>query len=243
MRERWVQTIVENRALTADEIDLLAALIVQEPDHYTVLGVDRNASNDDIRSAYSLAVEYFHPLKSRRLPETNNSMEWMLTSAWVRLEKAFSILSSRGQRKIYDDHLSSMLSRPTSYIGASAEIEPDRSRPRQVHKGHASANRQQRLPRGGKENRRAERVPLCLPLCVTFENSWREFTHTLDVSPLAIRFYLSRRIKPRSRLRVELPMPKQLRTHNHDDEVYAATAFVIYIIQDDCGRQVVAEFV
>src|SRR5262245_37608269 len=109
------------------------------------------------------------------------------------------------------------------------------------HPAQRARNRAQQQARN--EKRRAERLSLCLPLCVTFENSWREFTHTLDVSQLAIRFYSSRRIKPRSRLRVELPMPKQLRTHNHDDEFYMANAFVIYVIQDNCGRQIVAEFV
>src|SRR5262245_15738935 len=245
MRERGVESIVENRALTADEVGLLAGLIVDEPDHYTALGVDRNASNDDIRSAYRLAVEYFHPLKNR-VPETEDVIQRDLSSAWGRLEKAFSILSSYDRRKIYDDHLSGRDSKLASHIETSAGIEPDRSRPPQRQEGNASssAERKKSAPAAsGNEKRRAERLALCLPLCVTFENSWREFTHTLDVSPLAIRFYSSRRIKPRSRLRVELPMPKQLRTHNHDDEFYMANAFVIYVIQDNCGRQIVAEFV
>jgi len=245
MREGVIQSIIENRALTVDEICLLAGLIIDEPDHYTALGVNRNASGGDIRSAYSLAVKYFHPLKNR-IPETEEMALSKLSCAWSRLEKAFSILSSQDRRKIYDEHLYGRAARLTSYIGAGVEIEPDRSRPRQGQESNASrssSGARNEPATSGKQERRAERLTLCLPLCVTFENSWREFTHTLDVSPLAIRFYLSRRIKPRSHLRVELPMPKQLRTHNHDDEFYVANASVIYVIQDNCGRQVVAELV
>jgi hypothetical protein len=37
-------------------------------------------------------------------------------------------------------------------------------------------------------------------------------------------------------------MPNNLRTHDYDDEVYVAAGYVIYVIQDSGGRQVVAEF-
>ena len=52
----------------------------------TALGVDRNATSDDISEAYRLAVEFFHPLKSRELTESDSVMQWKLSSAWVRLE-------------------------------------------------------------------------------------------------------------------------------------------------------------
>src|SRR2546426_12824132 len=125
MREEGIQSIIENRALTVDEICLLAGLIIDEPDHYTALGVNRNASGGDIRSAYSLAVKYFHPLKNR-IPETEDVAQSKLSSAWGRLEKAFSILSSQDRRKVYDEHLYGPAARLTSYIGAGVEIEPDR---------------------------------------------------------------------------------------------------------------------
>jgi hypothetical protein len=66
---------------------------------------------------------------------------------------------------------------------------------------------------------------------------------TLDVSPLGVRFRLSRHLEPGSELRLELPMPKYLRTHNYDDDMYVVSAFVIYASSSESGRQVVAEFI
>ncbi len=82
-----------------------------------------------------------------------------------------------------------------------------------------------------------------LPLRVSFDRNWQELTETLDLSPLGVRFRLSRQVEPATELRLELPMPKHLRTHSYDDELYVVNAFVVYIANDDCGRQVVAEFV
>lgn len=45
-------SVMDNRALSSDEIGLLASLITGEPDHYTVLGVNHNASSEEIQAAY-----------------------------------------------------------------------------------------------------------------------------------------------------------------------------------------------
>jgi hypothetical protein len=86
-------------------------------------------------------------------------------------------------------------------------------------------------------------MALSLPLRVTFDHHWQELTDTSDVSPLGARFRLSRRVEPGSLLRLEMPMPKHLRTRSHDGELYVISAFVIYTNQDGSGRDVVAEFV
>src|SRR5215475_13743739 len=106
MEQEGVVSHVENRALTGEEISLLAGFITEEPDHYTVLGVNRDASNEDIHSAYRLAVEYFHPLKSRKLTESDSVLHWKLSSAFLRIEEAFTVLSRPSRREIYDDNLS-----------------------------------------------------------------------------------------------------------------------------------------
>ena len=253
MEQLGVEVRVENRALTPDEIGLLAGLIVDEPDHYTALGVDRNASNNDLSEAYRLAVEFFHPLKSRTTTDSDSVIHWNLSSAWVRLEKAFSVLSSHSRRKIYDDNLSGQnlgsisTQHPLSgYPSNATENDQWRSSVAQQGKTHnlPTTTGERKTPATPKtDRRRAERTPLSLPLRVSFEHCWQELTHTLDVSPLGIRFYLSRRIEPGCRLQVELPMPKDLRTHGYEDEMYMAAAYVVYVIQDSGGRQVVAEFV
>ena len=234
--QEGVVSLIENRALTSDEIGLLASLIIDEPDHYTVLGVNRDASIEEIQNGYCLAVEYFHPLKCRTMTESDSVMHWRLSSAFIRIEEAFRVLSLRSRRKIYDDALS----------GRMVSHQKRKSRERQsVQAGQWPAGGR---PWGAaydrtKEQRRVERVPLKLPLRVTFDRQWQEVTETLDVSPLGMKFRLSRPMEPGSELRLELPMPRHLRTHSYDDPVYTVRAFVIYTADDDSGRRVAAEFI
>ena len=236
MEQDGVVTHIEDRSLTPEEIGLLASLITEEPDHYTVLGVDRNASPEDIQRAYCLAVEYFHPLKSRQITESDSVMHWKLSSAFLRIEEAFTVLSRRSRRLVYDDKLNPRPSRPADPpVQQRAPVQEKRPEggPTMFGTGQVRA----------RELRRVERVPLNLPLKVTFDRQWQEMAETLDVSPLGVRFRLSRRLEPGSELRLELPMPKYLRTHNYDDDMYVVNAFVIYASSSESGRQVVAEFI
>jgi len=235
MEQQGVVSQVENRALTGEEISLLAGLITEEPDHYTVLGVNRNASNEDIHSAYRLAVEYFHPLKSRELTESDSVMHWKLSSAFLRIEEAFTVLSRPSRREIYDDNLIGMAG---SSLPRSKPVDADtpRAMPSEPPASQKSAD-------SGKELRRVQRQALVLPLRVSFDRQWQELTETTDVSPLGVRFKLSRPLEPGSELRLEMPMPRNLRTHSFDADLYVCSAFVIYAANAESGRQVVAEFI
>ena len=228
---------IENRPLTAEEIGLLASLIANEPDHYTVLGVNRNATSDEIQNAYCLAVEYFHPLKSRKIAESDSVMHWKLSSAFLRIEEAFTVLSSQSRREIYDHNLRGQQVRSASthrWQESAILQDPRRNTPKRTQ--HAK-------PPRTKERRRVERVPLNLPVKVTLGRQWQEVAETLDVSSLGVRFRLSRQLEPGSELRLELPMPKYLRTHSYDDDLYVVNAYVIYATNQESGRQVVAEFI
>ena len=86
-------------------------------------------------------------------------------------------------------------------------------------------------------------MPLNLPVKVTFDRHRQERGETLDVSPLGVRFRLSRDLEPGSELRLELPMPKNLRTHSYDEDLYVASAYVIYSSGSNAGWQIVAEFI
>lgn len=244
-----VLNTVEDRDLSPDEIALLATLIVDEPDHYTVLGVHREAPHEEIKNAYRLAVECFHPAKRRDLTESDGVMHWKLSSAYRRLEEAFSVLARRSQREVYDDKLTQCSAacigtQPQQILLANDTLEGERwptdRWPPPEH--HTAGNLQDAAVRPD-ERRRVARMPLSLPLRVTFDHHWQELTDTSDVSPLGARFRLARRVEPGSLLRLEMPMPKHLRTRSHDDELYIISAFVIYANQDDSGRDVVAEFV
>ena len=240
MDQDGVLSLIENRALTPDEIGLLASLITTEPDHYTVLGVNRNASSEEIQAAYCLAVEYFHPAKSRTTTESDSVMHWKLSSAYLRIEEAFKVLSRSNRRKIYDDTLRGQCAAATPLT--QPHHEDDSRQPSQGVRSAEDRLEQQAALGGANDMRRVERVRLNLPMRVTFDRRWQELTQTLDLSPLGVRFRLSRGVEPGSELRLELPMPRHLRTHSYDDELYVVSAFVIYATSDDLGRQVVAEF-
>jgi len=229
MEQEDVVSLVENRSLTAEEIGVLASLIVDEPDHYTVLGVNRTASNQEIQDAYCLAVRYFHPLKSREITETDSVMHWKLSSAFNRIEQAFAVLSHKSRRKVYDDNLSSRV----APLFQPRILQHPQTSPTQTVIPKPVTNEMRRVPR----------LPLNLPLRVSFDRHWQEITESLDVSPLGIRFRLSRPVEPGSQLRIEMPMPRNLRTRNYSDEVYVVDAFVLYATNHDSGRQVVAEFI
>jgi DnaJ domain/PilZ domain len=227
--ENAVVSLMENRGLTADELAALASLIVEETDHYTVLGVNRDASAEEIREAYCLAVSYFHPLRSRELTESDSVMHWRLSSAFLRIEEAFTVLSRQGRRKVYDANLG---------VRSLRNSRGNRKFP------HKQARQQTQAPRPIKnEQRRVPRVPLIIPVRVSFEPQWQEITETLDVSPLGIRFRLSRPVEPGSEIRMELKMPRELRTHSFDQDVYVVNGFVLYESNNESGRQVVAEFI
>jgi len=294
---------IENRTLTPDEIGLLASLIADEPDHYTVLGVDRNASPEEIKAAYCLAVQYFHPLKSGKITESDSVMHWKLSAAFARIKEAFTVLSGRNRRKVYEpaqsawpDHAvpqaqlrrnADSRQRSQSELSPAGRIEPHGAVPQaQVHRNADSRQRSLgerspagRMPPGGAapqaqrhrnvdsrkpsqgdrspagrthhgaaQNRTAEmrnekQVPVNLPLRVVFDRHWQEVTEATDVTGLGTRFRLSRRVEPGTLLRLEMSMPKHLRTRAHDDELYVVNAFVIYSNQDDSGGDVFAEFV
>jgi hypothetical protein len=241
MEQDGVVSLIENRALTADEIGLLASLITDEPDHYTVLGVNQNASSEEIQAAYCLAVEYFHPLKSRKITESDSVMHWKLSSAFLRIKEAFTVLSRRSRRKVYDHKLSGQPGRPAQH--PQLHQNPNPRQPLQSERSGAARIRIEAFEGGTKELRRVERVPLRLPLKVSFDRHWQELTETMDVSPLGVRFRLSRPVELGTELRLEMPIPEYLRTHRHDDELYVVSAFVIYAADHDSGRQVVAEFI
>src|SRR6266705_1844743 len=232
---------IENRTLTPDEIGLLASLIADEPDHYTVLGVDRNASPDEIKAAYCLAVEYFHPRKSGKITESDSVMHWKLSAAFARIKEAFTVLSGRSQRKVYEPSQSAWPDRavPQAQLRRNADSrqrsQGDRSPVGRTHQG-AAQNRT-------AEMRKEKQVPVNLPLRVVFDRHWQEVTEATDVTGLGTRFRLSRRVEPGTLLRLEMSMPKHLRTRAHDDELYVVNAFVIYSNQDDSGGDVFAEFV
>jgi len=241
--ERIATCMCEDRELTLDEIELLASLVIDEPDHYSVLGIERSSSASEINSAYCRAVQFFHPLKYRHLLESSNILHWKLSSAYTRIVEAFSTLSSRARRQSYDGTLNRQI---TGSV---------RSRQRGLSSGNTAeavyslsatpeSTATPNLPPNGRERRRVERIQLRLPLVVEFDRHWQEITETIDVSPLAVKFRLARPVELGTLVQLELPMPPALRTRSDDELLYKVSGYVIQAAPQPGGELVVvAEFV
>ena len=237
--------------LSKEEVELLAELIIQEADHYSVLGVNRDAPLKVINRAYARAVENFHPLRRKDIANDDGVMQYRLSQAFRRVEEAFRTLSSPIRRKIYNDQLDQRHLTPLPQnVKAAAAIQSDgmasASRgfipsPKQLPESVLSVE----LPKESNwdDRRRVRRASIRLPALVTFQHEWQELTETTDVSPLATRLRLSHKVEPGTLLRVELPMPQLLRTHSLGEEAYINDAYVLYTVVERGERLVVIEFV
>ena len=244
MNNSGAQAIFEDRDLTGDEIKLLADLIVEEPDHYIVLGISREASAEEINQAYCEAVRNFHPLQNQTII-ADRIIHYALSQAFTRLGQAYNTLSNRNRRKLYDATLDQPQDENDLFDDWSLS---DFS---QTVKPPARGKSLPHIPRDSMfnafnracEKRRVERVELYLPMKVTFDRRWQEMTESRDVSPLGIKFALEHSVEPGTLLRIEFPLPRPFRTRDMDDELYVVQAMVLYVTQMQGEKQVSAEFV
>ena len=243
---------VENRLLKHDEIRQLASLVIDEPDHYTVLGVDREASFEAINESYCLAVNNFHPLKYQTPDESHSVLQWTLSRAIRRIEQAYFVLSSRTRRKDYDrilEHRAQVFATlPKQEEAAThkgnAEIWRAFATQRQTsNEGKGPATTEDEKGSRVQENRRVTRVTMQIPVIVTLEPQWQEVAESLNISPLGIKLALSHVVEPGTLLRLELPMPVSLRARDFEDEIYTVNAYVLYITEKRGRRFVAAEFI
>ena len=252
MKHTDTKSKVENRLLGPAEIKQLANLIIDEPDHYTVLGVDRDAAFQAINQSYCLAVSYFHPLKYQTPDETHSVLQWTLSRAIRRVEQAYFILSSRTRRKDYD-HVLAQRSKVFSTLPKQEESA--------IHKGNteiwrafatrrqtsnpakSSTARDDEKNSQSQENRRVTRVTMQIPVIVTLETQWQEVAESMNISPLGIKLVLSHTVEPGTLLRLELPMPVSLRARDFDGEIYTVNAYVLYVTERKNKRLVAAEFI
>ena len=69
--------------------------VIAKKDYYEILGLQKGASEEDIKKAYKKLALKFHPDKNRA-PNA--------TDAFKKISTAFACLSNPEKRKIYDEH-------------------------------------------------------------------------------------------------------------------------------------------
>ena len=65
-------------------------------DYYEVLGVARNAGEDELKKAYRRAAQKFHP--------DRNPGDKAAEASFKEAKEAYEVLSDGGKRRIYDQH-------------------------------------------------------------------------------------------------------------------------------------------
>ena len=67
----------------------------QSPNLYSLLGIEKTASNAEIKKAYRRLVFMYHPDKNKTDPDAG--------SKFANISRAYKILSNPESRKIYDE--------------------------------------------------------------------------------------------------------------------------------------------
>jgi curved DNA-binding protein CbpA len=222
------------RALSYQEIKVMASLILEETDHYAALGVDPEASLEEINESYRIAVQRFHPLNHRAAISNDTVFHWLLSRAFTRLSIAYRIISNPRQRQIYDRALNAR--RPNGAIVESVEptsgdYAKDEDEMLKLQSYSFATPEWLSAKRKGeteaRERRRVERVKIQIPVTIASEGGWQTTGQTRDLSPLGALLTIHRPVEPGSLLHLQLRMPKQFRTRHYNTEIYTTDARVL----------------
>jgi curved DNA-binding protein CbpA len=82
-----------------NEVDALFAL-VQDADHYRILGVERDAESSQIKRAYYALAKRFHPDRFQR--DADPALRSRIEAAFVKITQAYETLSDARSRSAYD---------------------------------------------------------------------------------------------------------------------------------------------
>ena len=251
-------TVRDTRAQAPDvyaEIQRILYCIEDNSSHYAVLNLNPDATITEIHRAYGKAVNNLHPLRRSDLIDSDPSMKVRLSKVFTRTLEAYTTLSNIGRRIEYDNLRNR---RPVAPLPALVELRvPDgieqvkrEALPNQTtYKSEkarlacAFGNTPFKAP-AGYDRRREARFALRLPvriLCA--KDRWREVSKTIDVSQHGVRFRIAHSIIEGRKVRVELPMPVDLRADRSREYMYVIRAVVRNVIADGAESVVGAEFI
>ncbi|VDL78908.1 unnamed protein product [Nippostrongylus brasiliensis] len=87
--------------------DSIALLIIRKQNYYDILGVKRNATQEEIRSAFVRKSNELHPDRSKK--PKDNRIGWRRSSdteLFMEVKEAYDCLRKPAKRAAYDDQLS-----------------------------------------------------------------------------------------------------------------------------------------
>jgi curved DNA-binding protein CbpA len=242
------------------KIEQLLERIEHSTTHYQALDLDRAASREDVVSAYRQTVMVLNPIFNELKAVVPEDRSCRAKIALARVGEAYSTLFNQTRRSDYDNWLrrrtndtglpdtmgTEAQSKPAdsthgrsnaSEIGLTETIEVEHfARPVAVGSSAASTDR-----------RRMSRFKMRLPgRIVAYKPSGEKFympLETLDVSRYGAAVRTPGHPKIGNIMRVALPMPTKLRTHNYADQAYNTFAIVRRVEQAQAeGRIVGMEF-
>lgn len=126
--------------------------------HYEVLGLDRDASPENVKSAYRLRTHIFHPDKYENYPEPlRGQLKAEAAKEFKKLTAAYGVLSDAGKRAAHDRQLGAA----AGGTGRAAAGRSRRATSRTEGTPAAAAARARRAPEPAPEPQRTrERDPL-----------------------------------------------------------------------------------
>lgn len=253
-----MRVIHDNRGRVTDvyeEIQRILYCIEDESSHYQVLNLNPDATTAEIHRAYCKAINNLHPSRRSDLIDADPAIKVRLSKVFARTLEAYTTLSSIGRRVEYDNVRNR---RPIAPLPALVELRVPNSveqfkrdlsvnqespRPEAARLACAFGNAALKRP-GGFDRRREARFALRLPVRVLCpKDRWREVSKTIDVSQHGIRFRVVNPITEGRKVRIELPMPVDLRADNSKGYMYVVRAVVRNVITDGAESVVGAEFI
>lgn len=198
------------------ELERLLQRVGDSETHYNVLGVEKNASADEIGKAYRVAVGILKPdgVAADAMPD---GLLERVDDAFDRVSTAFSLLTNVARRRDYNRRLAA---RSNPLADEELLHEPTGT------SRHPGGNRRA----AGNDRRRARRLKLLLPVTVTGYDRrtgrWQEETYTVDVSRTGIALRLKKRLAYGGILHLRLPLPAALRSHGRTEEMFEVYALV-----------------
>jgi hypothetical protein len=241
------------------ELERLLARVEGSATHYQTLGIERAATSEDVKGAYSHAVAMLHPSYQVAGLSLPDEMVERVDRAFERIAQAFSVLANYGRRIEYDNSLSRRSATPLAFDiptvlkGGQPEVivpVPERVAETNISQakiaggpGSSEVFSETAKELSEDNRRRCARLKLSVPVRVTGHEKqtgkWSDMAQTINVNRLGISILTKHRMLHGRVVHLTLPLPVKLRNHGHADPSYSVYAIVRRVEPPNNGLRVV----